>query len=223
MNDNKYWPEQMLFATKTEPSIKFSINSKFGSDEYREDLLAYLQMLSGSNNSDSGIKSQYEKFIEELNLSSSIKKSSSFEADNRRHTNGDSMSESSRENKSNRALPFIGKMKGIKKENRFKSRTEPMKVDMNSDYNYYYQYYYATGYPFMEANEQHYAASLYAYYQMMNSYDYSQEQLANWAQQQGFTLLATSKYHGMLSDSHDIKKETDIKTLPDQVGRRFNR
>lgn len=95
---------------------------------------------------------------------------------------------------------FIGKMKGPNKNNKLNTlwkQSELPKFNMNSDYNYYYQYYYANGYPNMSANDQHSSAAFSAYYQMMNSYDYTSQQVSEWVNNRGFNLLETNKYEDL--------------------------
>ena len=177
---------EFINVTKAEPPIQFCINPKFSKEEFNEDMATYQLE---KKNKQATLKLDYMESFKE-------------------NTIGDSLSESSIENKPK--LPIIGKMKGLNKKSKLKvlgGQLEPMKLDMNYDYNYYYQYYYANGYPHMESNDQHSAASLCAYYQIMNSYDYTQEQLAQFAGQQGYTLLESSKYDPVTNQY--VKNETD--------------
>lgn len=67
--------------------------------------------------------------------------------------------------------------------------------DINDDYDYYYDYYNfnGLGYPQLEQEDRESAASINAYYQVMSSNDYSQEQLTSWASSRGYKLLETNK------------------------------
>lgn len=194
------WPSELITYTETKPSIEFCINP-----DYAEDFIDYINAKCEpllSPNLDNG------KYVKQSDLS----KNKNFQEMIKQiqQKNIETHSDNSNEMKSK--LPFVGKLKGL---NKSKTRTSlaPIKTDLNHDYNYYYQYYYDDCLPYLESNEQAQSSAYFrAYFQMMNSYDYTEEALAAWTKQRGYNLTDTSKY--VKAEQFNTDSNVKIKNEP---------